>query len=168
MSMGRHFTYELEAGDEATNSSDLSGQNHFKCVYTSLSIVMLHLGINRECVLLLFSFLRPLFLRFKFATHEECWDAFHVMQESGSIGSPLVLNPNRPANSQENMVVAEKPWNLCWLRTHNYWEMSVRARRSLEGIDFQKREIRGNFPVRGDDYSDTLGEVPDRRSKHEL
>lgn len=123
---------------------------------------------NRECVLLLISFPRPLFLRFKFATHEECWDAFHVMQESGSIGSPLVLNPNRPANSQENMAVAEKPWNLCWLRTHNYWEMSVRARRSLEGIDFQKREIQGNFPVRGDDYSDTLGEVPDRRSRHEL
>lgn len=89
------------------------------------------------------------------------------MQESGSIGSPQVMNPHRPANSPENMAQPEKPWNLCWLRTHNYWEMSVRARRSLEGIDFPKRELEGNFPERGDDYSDPLGDVPVRRSRHE-
>ena len=32
---------------------------------------------------------------------------------------------------------AKSAWNLCWLRSRNYWELSTRARRSLEGIDFK-------------------------------
>ena len=87
-------------------------------------------------------------MRLHFRSHEECWQAHHLLSQNHMIHDSLAKQPELPAEHHVNLGYAldadgevrrESPaaWHLSWLRTRNFWELSVRARRSLEGLEYK-------------------------------
>jgi hypothetical protein len=85
--------------------------------------------------------MKPMFLKLQFPTHEECWEAYQLLARNPVIYDSILGNPSLPANDPSNVRSAEQnqmtAWQLCWRRTRNYWELSMRARRSLEGLEYK-------------------------------
>lgn len=91
---------------------------------------------------------RPVFLRLFFGSHEESWLAFTLLGQNKMIHDSVVTQPTLPAEHPLNLgyeldahgeanKVAPAAWHLTWLRTRNFWELSLRARRSLEGLEYK-------------------------------
>ena len=100
------------------------------------------------CVAVCVSLCRPVFLRLHFRSHEECWQAYQLLGQNQMIHDSLATQPELPADHHVNLgygldadgevrKVSPTAWHLSWLRTRNFWELSVRARRSLEGLEYK-------------------------------
>lgn len=91
---------------------------------------------------------RPVFVRLHFRSHEECWQAYHLLSQNQMIHDSRAKQPELPAEHHVNLgydvdadgevrKVSPAAWHLAWLRTRNFWELSLRARRSLEGLEYK-------------------------------